>query len=96
MAEEKSCAQCEHSGRCQEVYRCLSNSKVPSVATKVVVAFLVPIAVFIVSLGVFEALLGGVISSEKTTTATACGLAVGVTMSVVVLLKMLNRRIGKR
>lgn len=54
MVQEKFCEGCDQSNKCQEISRKLGNVKGPSVALKVIVAFLLPLVVFIVSLAVFE------------------------------------------
>ena len=59
MAQQKFCQSCNQKHKCQEVYRQLSEAKCPSVVFKVVVAFLLPIVVFIAALAIFEKILSG-------------------------------------
>ncbi len=57
MAQQKFCEDCNQKHDCREVYRKLGNTKGPPVVLKAVVAFLLPVLVFIASLAAFEAIL---------------------------------------
>ena len=59
MSQEDFCQDCHQKHECQEVYRRLGSSEVPPLFYKTVVAFLLPMVVFIVSLAVFEKILSG-------------------------------------
>jgi hypothetical protein len=54
MVQQENCQNCHQKHDCQEVYRRLGNSTCPSVVIKTIVAFLLPLVVFIVSLVVFN------------------------------------------
>ena len=58
MIEDKFCQDCNQRQNCQETYQKVEKTKDPSVVFNAVVAFLLPILVFIASLAVFEAIFG--------------------------------------
>jgi hypothetical protein len=95
MVQEKSCEGCEQSNKCQEIYRKLGNVKGPSVALKVIVAFLLPLVVFIVSLAVFERVFARRIDTEGLRTAVSLLAAFAVTFIFILVIKLISRRIGK-
>ncbi|MCK5171744.1 MAG: hypothetical protein KAR47_00020 [Planctomycetes bacterium] len=54
--ENDFCSSCDLGSDCKKVYEQLANRTGPSVALRAIVAFLLPITVFIVALGVSERL----------------------------------------
>lgn len=52
MSQQEFCQDCHQRHDCQEVYRRLGSAKSPSIAFKVIVVFLMPMVIFIVSLAV--------------------------------------------
>ena len=60
MTEDKFCSNCTQSQNCSAVYEHLGKSSGPSVVYTALVAFLLPIGVFIVALAVFERFVGPV------------------------------------
>jgi hypothetical protein len=93
MEQQENCQGCYQKDQCQEVYRQLGNAEGPSVVCKVVVAFLVPIVVFISILAVFEGTLACVISSKEVQ--TICGFlsAVVATYACILITKVIKRRL---
>jgi len=59
MSQQKLCQECNQRHQCQEVYRQLGKAQGPSVVFKVIVAFLLPLVVFIAALAIFEEILSG-------------------------------------
>lgn len=99
MAQQKFCQECNQRHNCREVYRQLGKAEGSSVAFKVVVAFLLPLVVFIAALAVSEKILAGIINSKKAQTVLSFLLALAVTMSVVgcsLLVARRNRKIKKQ
>jgi hypothetical protein len=86
MTQEKICQDCSHQQKCQEIYEKLGNIRGPSVAFKAVVAFLLPILVFIASLAVFDAILGRAGLSFV--------LALSVTFALILIIKGIKRRVS--
>jgi len=98
MAQQKFCQECNQRPNCREVYRQLGDSKSPSVVIKAIVAFLLPILVFIVSLAAFEAILAKVtspISTKELRTGVSFVLALSVTFALILIIKAINRQPGK-
>ncbi len=95
MAQQRFCQDCNQKHDCREVYHQLSDSKGPPVVLKAVVAFLLPILVFIVSLAAFEAILARVkspISTKELRTVLSFLLALSVTFIFVVSCSLLVAR----
>ena len=73
------------------MYRELGNVEGPPVAAKVVLAFLLPLLVFIVSLGAFEEILTGSIDKSNVSTVVSLLLALLVTFTCIWIVKMVRR-----
>jgi len=80
MAKDKFCSNCAQSRNCSAVYEHLGKSKGPSVVRKVLLAFLLPIAVFIIALAVFEKLTGPIVGFALAV--VAVGICILVTWMV--------------
>lgn len=96
MGEEQFCERCSQRHDCREVYGKLGNAEGPSLALRAVVAFLMPILVFIVSLGVLEKVLGGITDRAALRTAASLSGAVIVTLAWILTVRVIDRRLGKR
>lgn len=74
----------------------MGNMEGPSVVCKMVVAFLLPIVVFIGVLAVFEGTLSGVINSKGVR--TICGFlsAVAATFACILITRVIKRRFRQR
>ena len=94
MAELKSCQECDQKHKCQEIYQQLGKSQGPPVAFKAVVAFLLPILIFIASLAAFEGILAG-ITNIKVRIALDFLLALSVTLAMVLIIKVINKHLNK-
>ena len=93
MEEQENCQGCCQKDQCREIYRQLGNAEGPSVVCKVVVAFLLPIVVFISVLMVFEEILAGVIISKALR--TICGFLSSLTAAYacILIIKVIKRRL---
>ena len=92
MFQQKFCQECIQKRNCKEVYRQLGNTENPSVVFKVVIAFLVPLAVFIAALAIFKAILAGIINSKEVQTVLSFLLALSVTAVCILIIKVIGRR----
>jgi hypothetical protein len=54
MNQQVFCQDCHYKHDCRQIYRQLGHASCPSVVRKVIVAFLFPLVVFIISLAVFD------------------------------------------
>ena len=95
MVEEKFCQECGQKHDCQEVYERLGKAEGPSVVWRAVLAFLLPLVIFIVVLVVCEEVLTKAISSEGLRTAASLLAACLGTLAVIVLIKVISGRLSK-
>ncbi|MHC4544407.1 MAG: hypothetical protein ACYTDW_13815 [Planctomycetota bacterium] len=95
MAEEKFCQGCHQKHRCQEVYEHLSKIGGTPVVFKAVVAFLLPIVVFISCLVAFEWLLAELTTSKGVQTVVGFLLALTVSGICILIVKTINRGLIK-
>jgi hypothetical protein len=87
MSEQESCRYCHERHECREIYRQLGKAEGPSVAFKVVAAFLVPLVVFIGSLAAFEGILAEVVNTRALQTGISLVLALLVTFVCILVIK---------
>jgi len=92
----ESCRSCPEKHKCQEIYEELGKAKGPSVALKVVAAFLVPLVVFIVSLAIFERISAKMVNAKALQTAISCLLALSVTFVCILVIKAAYEHQRKR
>jgi len=95
MVQQESCQGCHQKDDCQKLYEQLTNAKGPSVTVKVVLAFLLPLLVFIVSLAAFEKILTGSFASGQLRAVITFVLAVLATLVCIFIVKLINRHFGK-
>ena len=91
MVQEEFCHICKQKDDCRKVYRTLGNAESPPVTAKVVLAFLLPLLVFIASLGVSEKMLTRAIDTAYILTAVSILVALCVTFACIVLTWMIRR-----
>ena len=92
MAEQKFCKDCNQKDNCQNAYQQLGNIKCPSVVSKVILAFLLPVVIFVVSLAVFEKIFTEVIDTEELRTFLSFLLAMLMAFIFVVSCSLLVAR----
>lgn len=92
MNDNNFCSNCEHKDRCKDAYRKLGKSKSPSVLSKVILAFLIPILIFIVALAAGDNLLVKFGFSENLKTAASFILAILAVFLYLLLIKLFKRR----
>ena len=94
MAEQNICEDCEQKHDCQRIYEQLGDVEGPSVVIKVIVAFLLPLVVFIVSLAVFQEIFAKAISSQHLQVAFSFLLALVVTFVCILIVRVIRKRIS--
>ena len=97
MAEQKFCEDCKQKHDCERIYQQLGNIQGPSVVIKVIVAFLLPLVVFIVSLAVFSQHQFFVKNwrwMEELRTVLSFLMALLVTFVWILIIRVINRRFG--
>jgi len=95
MPDEDFCKKCAQKQDCKTIYEQLGKQKSPSVALKIVFAFLLPILIFILSLAFCGPLLKNVIKTEKLLTAVNALLAFMITFVYLLSAKMFNEKLQK-
>lgn len=89
MQMDGTCRTCGQVHACHSIYYRLGHNEGPSVVSKVLVAFGVPMAVFIATLAVSDALLAGTTSGREGPTLLSFVLA--LTLTAVVVLAIWRR-----
>jgi hypothetical protein len=95
MTQAKWCEGCSQAHDCRRIYQQLGNLKGPSVALKAVIAFLLPIGLFVVALGAFGQLLQHVLAPQCQTLC-ACALAVCATAGLMLIVSLVARRLDTK
>jgi len=95
MTENKFCGNCNQKHNCGSIYNQLGNIRGPSVVFKVVVAFLLPLVVFIFSLAAFQEIFTKAISSQSMQILLSLASALLVTFSCILIVKLINKRFGQ-
>jgi uncharacterized protein YqhQ len=93
MAQQEFCQDCNQKRDCRKIYEQLGDTKGPSVVVKVIIAFLLPLVIFIVSLAVFVEIFGSAISSQRAQTVLSAVLALLVTFVYMFMVRAINRRL---
>jgi hypothetical protein len=91
MAEQNFCQNCYQKHDCREIYRQLGEAQCPPVTLKIIVAFVLPLVVFIVSLVVFEAIFSKAINTKSLPTALSllsAFLTTAVCISISKIIKL--------
>lgn len=95
MKTDSYCSQCGHKETCQQVYAKLGEYEGPSVVRDVLIAFVLPIAVFMASFAGFERLLRPRLS-EPLLIAAAAAAALGVSVLLILIVKVLRNRFATK
>ena len=90
MARPNQCDGCSQADSCKEAYRQLGKTEGPSVVPTVLVAFLLPIAIFAISLGGIGRFLEGRIAKPYQTP-LALVLALAVTTGLMLIVRVVSR-----
>ena len=93
MTEHKICQDCHQRHDCQKIYEQLGNFTGPSVVFKVIVAFLLPVIVFIVSLAVFEEIFAKAVNTEQLQTLLGFLIALLITFVCILIVRAISRRL---
>ena len=90
MAEDEFCSNCTRKADCEAVYQQLGHGRSPSVVSRVAKAFLLPIAVFIGGLVLFDKLLTDVLPDQRVRTAVVFLLGAGISFVFVLIVKAIE------
>ncbi|MHC4159979.1 MAG: hypothetical protein ACYSSO_12965 [Planctomycetota bacterium] len=95
MTQQKLCQDCSQNHDCKELYDQLGHAKGPSIALKAVIAFLLPLAVFIGALAVFETFSNRTLNEGHLHVLLDFLLAISATLTVIISINVINRKLGK-
>jgi hypothetical protein len=96
MQNDGHCQGCKQLHQCRETYRQLGGVRSPSVARKVVLAFLAPMLVFIASLALFQEILAGAAMAGQVRTAAGLAAALAAAFICVLVTRAIEKRIGEK
>jgi len=96
MPQNESCDQCSEKLRCREVFQQLGNTSGRFIVRNVLVAFALPLVVFIGVLMVAQQFLAVRIESDNWRTALASLLALGAAVVCVAVARMIGNRPGRK
>ena len=91
MKSQSFCQDCIQKHDCRSVYEQLGNDSGASVTLKVILAFLLPLIVFIVSLAVSERILARAINIEEVQIALSFLLALLATFVCVLITRVISK-----
>jgi len=91
MKRKGFCQDCTQKDDCQGIYDQMGESSGSSVTLNVILAFLLPLLVFIVSLAVFEEVLAGTFNTEKIRTIVSFLLALLVTFACILITGIIKK-----
>jgi len=95
MVQSRSCKDCGHAHDCKGVYEQLGCAEGPSIAWTSVIAFVVPILLFIGSLAGFGRLLEGAVDT-RCQTPLAAAMAVAATTGTMLVVRVATGRRRKK
>ena len=95
MVQGEPCDSCSHADDCKRIYHRLGHTEGPSIALKVVVAFMLPVVVFTVALGLISWRLQAAATGARQSF-LACVLALVVTVLFMGTLRLLTAQFHKR
>ena len=96
MQGDDFCQGCNQKDRCQEAYRQLGGVRGPAILGKVVLAFLLPLVVFIGSLAVFQRVAAKAAVAKDVQTAFGLLLAAAATLVCVLVTRAIDKRISEK
>jgi hypothetical protein len=91
MASQNFCKDCIQERDCRSVYEQLGNTTGSSVVFKVILAFLLPLIVFIVSLAASERVIARAINIEKLQIILSLLPALLATIVCILIVKVVNK-----
>ncbi len=93
--EEKKCQGCRYRHTCEEAYRRLGHSKASPVTSKVVLAFMLPLMVFIASIALFERIFSQILEAEWLVLILSLFTGVSITLVLASVVKKIYNKFNK-
>jgi hypothetical protein len=95
MLNENDCQGCPQKDNCRQAYQKLGETQGPSVTVKSIIAFLVPLVIFICALGISDKIFQKIFATKQLQTAASLGLALAVTLIYILIIKAVSKNGGK-
>jgi len=95
MIKGNICQECSQKESCKQAFEKLGNAKGPSVTIKSILAFLLPLIIFIAALGIFEKIFQKSISSKQLEIGIGFLLAAAVAMIYILAVWFISKHIRK-
>ena len=92
MTGKSFCSDCNQNKDCRKVYQQLGGYKGPSVVNQVLIAFLLPITVFIITLFAVQKAIPSTVSTPNICTVISFLIAAATTFLVVLLTSLIQKR----
>ena len=92
MSEENFCRECNQKYTCRQAFEQAGKIKGGSVVLKTIVAFLLPLMVFIAGLAVFEKMLPKIMDTKNLQTPMTLLLASLTTLIYILIIKQLTKK----
>jgi hypothetical protein len=92
MPDEDKCEGCQSRDSCKEIYKLIGSGKGPSVTVRVLIAFVMPLAVFIAALIISENILASKLDPEAAITALSLIIAVITSALAVLIVRALLKK----
>ncbi|AQT67358.1 hypothetical protein STSP2_00502 [Anaerohalosphaera lusitana] len=96
MTQDKFCSNCPNKHDCKSIYEAMGNTKGESVVLKVIVAFLLPIIIFIAALMLSQELLADKLDGQKTEAVVPALIALGATLTWITVIYVINTILARR
>ncbi len=93
--EEKNCQGCRYRHTCEEVYNKLGHSRASPVTSKVVLAFLLPLIIFIASIAFFKRIFSLALNAEWLVIVLSLFTAVSITLILTLIVKKIRNKFNK-
>jgi len=92
---ESNCSGCQENHNCGQMYEQLGKSDAERVIRKVVLAFLLPIAVFIAAIVVFDKFFASRISGKNLGVLLSSLFATAISFVCVLVIRVFNKKFDK-
>jgi predicted transporter len=96
MAHEDFCSRCAESHDCKTLYEQVGKSQGPNIARTAIIAFLLPIAVFITALAVSDHVFKQAVAGKNLRFIIGFALAGCASFACILVVKAINVRLTKR
>lgn len=93
--EEKNCQGCRYRYTCEEVYNKLGHSRAGPVTSKIVLAFLLPLIIFIATIALFERIFSRALNTEWLAIVLSLFSAFLITLVLTLIIKKICNKFNK-